>query len=588
MRKNSYIYQFVSSIYSVSDYLNDLNTKKKFEKLSEEYFSTTNVDLKEDINNYEGYTSTNYKEIINAIKKYKINKQNTLDYNKFKIDYDVYEKIKDCNDIELINFPNSFGSHFSNSAYISHYLTKILPFSLTSIKIQGENFDSPDRLFNNLEKSFNSVISEKSDLREIIPEFFYLPEMFININNLNLGKLQDFQNYNEIKIEENSLRRSTLYLTKKFYDNEIKVKNTFLPFWCKNNPYLFTSLYRSILEDENIEINSWIDLYFGIYSNGIEAQNILNLYSRYCYQGSIEHELRKKKYNESDIESLKKLIELGINPIQIFFNKSPIKKKDPDDNINKLKINYYSIINSYSLNQNIDSIELLYYILQLENDISLKLKLNLKNGFFLYSGYLNGLSYLLNINQSNYQLLYANTNKFKSLPDHSRITACSFYEKENNNLIYLGSEKGSILVYDETKINRNRYKLIKMIHPHSKQINYIHINSNLNMLIDCSNDGYVNLYTLPYLKIVRSIYSMNVINKVFLSSSPLPSFIVFSNNNELISYSINGYQISNYFIENDFDEPMILKGNNFEDYLIYKQKNYFQITAIKLPYLTEI
>ena len=588
MRKNSYIYQFVSSIYSVSDYLNDLNTKKKFEKLSEEYFSTTNVDLKEEMNNYEGYTSTNYKEIINAIKKYKINKQNTLDYNKFKIDYDVYEKIKDCNDIELINFPNSFGSHFSNSAYISHYLTKILPFSLTSIKIQGENFDSPDRLFNNLEKSFNSVISEKSDLREIIPEFFYLPEMFININNLNLGKLQDFQNYNEIKIEENSLRRSTLYLTKKFYDNEIKVKNTFLPFWCKNNPYLFTSLYRSILEDENIEINSWIDLYFGIYSNGIEAQNILNLYSRYCYQGSIEHELRKKKYNESDIESLKKLIELGINPIQIFFNKSPIKKKDPDDNINKLKINYYSIINSYSLNQNIDSIELLYYILQLENDISLKLKLNLKNGFFLYSGYLNGLSYLLNINQSNYQLLYANTNKFKSLPDHSRITACSFYEKENNNLIYLGSEKGSILVYDETKINRNRYKLIKMIHPHSKQINYIHINSNLNMLIDCSNDGYVNLYTLPYLKIVRSIYSMNVINKVFLSSSPLPSFIVFSNNNELISYSINGYQISNYFIENDFDEPMILKGNNFEDYLIYKQKNYFQITAIKLPYLTEI
>ena len=79
-----------------------------------------------------------------------------------------------------------------------------------------------------------------------------------------------------------------------------------------------------------------------------------------------------------------------------------------------------------------------------------------------------------------------------------------------------------------------------------------------------------------------------MINKVFLSSSPLPSFIVFSNNNELISYSINGYQISNYFIENDFDEPMILKGNNFEDYLIYKQKNYFQITAIKLPYLTEI
>ena len=47
------------------------------------------------------------------------------------------------------------------------------------------------RLFNSLSNSFECAISQKADLRELIPEFFCLPEMFHNINDLNLGEIYD-------------------------------------------------------------------------------------------------------------------------------------------------------------------------------------------------------------------------------------------------------------------------------------------------------------------------------------------------------------------------------------------------------------
>ena len=51
--------------------------------------------------------------------------------------------------------------------------------------------------------------------------------MFLNINNLNLGRLQNNKNNNW---------NSTVNILNKLY-NDISVKNVFLPFWSKNNPY---------------------------------------------------------------------------------------------------------------------------------------------------------------------------------------------------------------------------------------------------------------------------------------------------------------------------------------------------------------
>ena len=67
---------------------------------------------------------------------------------------------------------------------------KLFPFTISTLEIQGETFDAPDRLFININKTFLSSFTEKCDVRELIPQFFYLPQMFINNNHLNLGNLQ--------------------------------------------------------------------------------------------------------------------------------------------------------------------------------------------------------------------------------------------------------------------------------------------------------------------------------------------------------------------------------------------------------------
>ena len=248
-RKQSYINQYISSIITLSDEL-DLNNeiKEKFQKLNQKFNIENNEENKIS-------KSSDFKEIIEEIKSFNIKNKNSYNYNDYKLDFDIYEKLKDKN-IELINFPYLFDSHFSNSGYISHFLNRIFPFTLIAIEIQGNEFDIPNKLFINLEKTFDRVTSEKSDLVEIIPEFFFFPEMFLNINNLNLGKLLDNKNKNNnnnnnnIKNNNNNIKNNnnitnnnntkinTVQLTKLFF-NSNNVNDVFLPFWCKNNPYLF-------------------------------------------------------------------------------------------------------------------------------------------------------------------------------------------------------------------------------------------------------------------------------------------------------------------------------------------------------------
>lgn len=57
---------------------------------------------------------------------------------------------------------------------------------------QDGRFDCPDRLFNDLGKCWAGCIDENnmSDVKELTPEFFYCPEIFLNSNKLPLGEMQ--------------------------------------------------------------------------------------------------------------------------------------------------------------------------------------------------------------------------------------------------------------------------------------------------------------------------------------------------------------------------------------------------------------
>lgn len=67
-------------------------------------------------------------------------------------------------------------------------MMRIFPYSFFNIEIQKDGFDNPNRLFKSIESIFRNISEQEGNVKELIPEFYYLPEMLININRLNFGK----------------------------------------------------------------------------------------------------------------------------------------------------------------------------------------------------------------------------------------------------------------------------------------------------------------------------------------------------------------------------------------------------------------
>ena len=72
---------------------------------------------------------------------------------------------------------------------------------------------------------------------------------------------------------------------------------------------------------------------------------------------------------------------------------------------------------------------------------------------------------------------------------------------------FFGNEIGNIRIM---KLNSNikESKMDILISDHLSSISYIHCNTDLNLWISASIDGYINLYTLPLSKLLRSLNLM--------------------------------------------------------------------------------
>lgn len=84
----------------------------------------------------------------------------------------------------FIDMNNKFhcGSHYSNPGIVIHYLSRISPFIDALVELQGMNTDNPDRIFHSMSDSMGGALNDYFDIREIIPDFFFLPELLLNPN----------------------------------------------------------------------------------------------------------------------------------------------------------------------------------------------------------------------------------------------------------------------------------------------------------------------------------------------------------------------------------------------------------------------
>jgi len=178
---------------------------------------------------------------------------------------DRYEALSSCYFDENDPPPFHYGTHYSCAAYVLYYLMRLEPFSRMAVSLQGGRFDVADRLFHDVGKSWKSSSTENlQDVRELIPEFFYLPTFFKNSNNFDYGSTQ----------------------------KGITVHDVTLPPWAKGDPKRFVRINRQALESEYVSKNlhRWIDLVFGYKQRGQEAIDALNTFVHVTYEGEVDLE----------------------------------------------------------------------------------------------------------------------------------------------------------------------------------------------------------------------------------------------------------------------------------------------------------
>ena len=207
---------------------------------------------------------------------------------------DTWKTEKEDEEQEEESTADRYRSHYSTSLYVTYYLVRVFPFSYIRVELQGKSFDDPNRLFNSMKSSFNNSITQKSDLRELIPEFFYFPEMFFNSNKLNLG----------------------MVITK---EGEKLCNDVAVPDWADGNAYVFISKHKELLESPEISenINNWIDIIFGYKQKGKEAKKIYNLFAIESYE---DYEEIYQKSNKNEKFLLCKFLEFGVTPSQLYKN----------------------------------------------------------------------------------------------------------------------------------------------------------------------------------------------------------------------------------------------------------------------------
>ncbi len=146
----------------------------------------------------------------------------------------------------------NYGSHYSSPGIVLQFHMRLHPFYEGYVQFFA-GYDDPNRMFHSMSESFRSVCKDTSDVRELIPEFFALPEMLINSEGHRFGQRED---------------------------DKQPVDHIVLPPWASKSPYVFASTARKALENDRASehLHRWIDLVFGFQQRGKEAEKAHNVF----------------------------------------------------------------------------------------------------------------------------------------------------------------------------------------------------------------------------------------------------------------------------------------------------------------------
>ncbi|KAF5339895.1 hypothetical protein D9611_009101 [Ephemerocybe angulata] len=190
--------------------------------------------------------------------------------------------------------PFHYGTHFSSSMIVCHFLIRLAPFTHMFKTLQGGDWDLPDRLFSNMARAYASAAEDpRGDVRELIPEFFTCPEFLENYQHLDFGVLQQTGE---------------------------RIDDVKLPVWARDDPLLFIVMNRRALESPYVSehLPQWIDLIWGSKQKDVPS---LNVFHPLSYEGLID--LDKIKDDLEREATVGIIHNFGQTPRKLFNNPHP-------------------------------------------------------------------------------------------------------------------------------------------------------------------------------------------------------------------------------------------------------------------------
>ena len=205
-----------------------------------------------------------------------------------------------------------YGTHYSNSAMVLHYMIRVEPFTTLHIQLQSGRFDVADRQFHSVPQTWKSLHNNINDVKELIPEFYYFPDFLLNQNYFDLGKLQG---------------------------KKQRVNDVILPKWASSVDD-FIRKHRDALESDYVSahLHEWIDLIFGHKQKGKAAEEALNVFYYCCYEGAVNLDAIS---DPAEREALEGMIQnFGQVPCQLLKDPHPARMSFTEYRARMLKDDY--------------------------------------------------------------------------------------------------------------------------------------------------------------------------------------------------------------------------------------------------------
>jgi len=494
-----------------------------------------------------------------------------------------------------------FGSHYSNPGIVLYYLLRMFPFTEAEKELQGGRFDLPDRLFMSVAESFRSAIEDISDVRELIPEFYFLPEVLLNKDRLDLGTTQ----------------------------GGVRVDNVQLPSWAAN-AYDFVRIHREILESDQVSysLHQWIDLIFGYKQRGSEAEKALNTFYYMTYEESVD--LDNIEDEKLRVSTEAQIVNFGKTPAQLFDKPHPQRqsriKLQPGPSIvspgAQLKIYYPATRKQPQKTPNLFNYHELppralvkarfcndNRIVALRNNgtlviyrwwstpvmgdfktpftcaiekekklgrdyrsagietkdrsvpgLNAPVLLLAEGNIVMQGGYWDGRISVQKSSEHEQPTPSCN---------HYNTVACVDIDQEEHTAV-TGSKDGDCIVWQvEAEYWKARWHFIE----HDGPVSAVCISSALNAFASCSEDGSCNVYSLRkgrLLAVLRHPEGAPWHNVVFSTAAPAKVILFSAKTNVLYAFSVNGELIHKAHERASFViSPLVVRDLNQTEYLVY-------------------